>query len=130
MELDNLNDIGFSTESEAEFNAKKPETQVVEKAVEQAKTGQLQDVEQKVNKIWSIVDYHFTEVDKHKEQLNNIYMVRMKEIESLIVPLLKNLAKTSDNEYIYWPNRKKILEQQIEKINSLTSDSNLFVDAD
>ena len=130
MELDNLNDFGFSTVSEAEFNAKKPETQVVEKAVEQAKTGQLQDVEQKVNKIWSIVDYHFTEVDKHKEQLNNIYMVRMKEIESLIVNLLKNLAKTSDNEYIYWPNRKKILEQQIEKINSLTSDSNLFVDAD
>ena len=130
MELDNLNDFGFSTVSEAEFNAKKPETQVVEKAVEQAKNGQLQDVEQKVNKIWSIVDYHFTEVDKHKEQLNNIYMVRMKEIESLIVPLLKNLAKTSDNEYIYWPNRKKILEQQIEKINSLTSDSNLFVDAD
>jgi hypothetical protein len=51
-------------------------------------------------------------VEEHKR--------RLKELEKLIVPFLVKLIKTSDKEYIYWPNRKKPIEDQIQKILKLT----------
>lgn len=38
-------------------------------------------------------------------------------IYNMILPLLENLKKDSDtNEYIYWPNRKKIIDDFIKKL--------------
>jgi archaellum component FlaC len=45
---------------------------------------------------------------------------RLEEIEKLVIPFLKKLHTTGDKEYIYWPNRKPIIEKQIEKILKLT----------
>ena len=125
-----LNDFGFSTVSEQEFTsaAKEPEEKVVTAAVEKAKAGQIKEVEGTVNKIWSLLDYHYEDIDKHKEKLNKEYERQMKEVEGLIVPLLNNLAKSSINEYIYWPNRREILETQIEKITAHTRDINIFTE--
>ena len=128
--MDELNDFGFSTVSESDFTAtaKEPETKVVEAAVAEAKAGQIKEVEGTVNKIWNLLDYHYEDIDKHKEKLNKEYARQMKEVEDMIVPLLNNLAKSSTNEYIYWPNRREILEKQIEKITEHTRDVNIFTD--
>ena len=48
------------------------------------------------------------------------YAVRLKEIEKLVLPFFTKLLKTSDKEYIYWPNRKELVEKQIQKILTLT----------
>jgi hypothetical protein len=48
------------------------------------------------------------------------YLSRLKQLEKLIVPFLTKLHTTGDKEYIYWPNRKPIIEEQIEKILKLT----------
>jgi len=45
---------------------------------------------------------------------------RLEEIEKIVIPFLKKLHTTGDKEYIYWPNRKPIIEKQIEKILKLT----------
>lgn len=51
------------------------------------------------------------------EQHNN----KLQQVEKLIIPLLLNLLKDADTkEYIKWPNRKPIIETQIEKILSIT----------
>lgn len=123
-----LNDFGFSTISEEEFKAEQeaPTTQIIEKEVEKAKTGQIKAVEDRVEKIWNLLDYHYQDIDAHKEKLNSEYSLKMKEVEKLILPLLENLLKSSTNEYIYWPNRREILEEQIEKITSYTRDINIF----
>ena len=128
--MDELNDFGFSTVSETDFTAtaKEPETKVVEAAVAEAKAGQIKEVEGTVNKIWSLLDYHYEDIDKHKDKLNKEYEIKMKTVEDMIVPLLNNLAKSSTNEYIYWPNRRVILEKQIEKITEHTRDVNIFTD--
>jgi hypothetical protein len=128
--MDELNDFGFSTVSETDFTAtaKEPETKVVEAAVAEAKAGQIKEVEGTVNKIWSLLDYHYEDIDKHKDKLNKEYEIKMKTVEDMIVPLLNNLAKSSTNEYIYWPNRREILEKQIEKITEHTRDVNIFTD--
>ena len=128
--MDELNDFGLSTVSETDFTAtaKEPETKVVEAAVAEAKAGQIKEVEGTVNKIWSLLDYHYEDIDKHKDKLNKEYEIKMKTVEDMIVPLLNNLAKSSTNEYIYWPNRREILEKQIEKITEHTRDVNIFTD--
>ena len=128
--MDELNDFGFSTVSESDFTAtaKEPETKVVEAAVKEAKAGQIKEVEGTVNKIWNLLDYHYEDIDKHKDKLNKEYEIKMKVVEDMIVPLLNNLAKSSTNEYIYWPNRREILEKQIEKITEHTRDVNIFTD--
>jgi len=50
------------------------------------------------------------------------YKARLNELEKMIVPFLTKLHSTGDKEYIYWPNRKPIIEAQIEKILKLTRD--------
>lgn len=48
------------------------------------------------------------------------YKTRLQEVEKLIIPFLQKLYATSDKEYIYWPNRKPIIENQLNKILKLT----------
>lgn len=48
------------------------------------------------------------------------YKTRLNEVEKMIIPFLMKLQTTGDKEYIYWPNRKPIIEKQIERILKLT----------
>jgi hypothetical protein len=48
------------------------------------------------------------------------YKRKLAEVEKLVLPFFTKLLKTSDKEYIYWPNRKALVESQIQKILSLT----------
>lgn len=41
------------------------------------------------------------------------------KMDNFIRPLLENLMKDSDKDYIYWPNRTEILQKKIEELNSL-----------
>lgn len=54
------------------------------------------------------------------ESMKDDYEGRMKQIEKSIIPLLVNLAKNPEREYILWPNRKEKIEKQIDKIIGLT----------
>ena len=44
----------------------------------------------------------------------------IRKLEAIIIPLLNNLLKTADREYIRWPNRGPILEQQIQRVLEIT----------
>ena len=47
---------------------------------------------------------------------------KMKDLEKLVLPLLVNFIKPEslEQEYIYWPNRKEIIERQIQRILNIT----------
>ena len=62
------------------------------------------------------------EVEERKAQVKKVYTERMKELENLILPLLYNLLKNPDKEYIKWANRTEIINKQISKITSITRD--------
>jgi magnesium transporter len=61
-------------------------------------------------------DYEYVYKDDTVEE----YKLRLHEVEKIIMPFLTNLLKTSDQPVIKWPNRKPILEAQIQKILNLT----------
>jgi hypothetical protein len=73
-------------------------------------------------------DFGFTAVDEveyeaviaEKDGTVQEYKDRLKEVEKLIMPFLTNLLKTADQPYIHWPNRKPVIEKQIQKILNLT----------
>jgi hypothetical protein len=48
------------------------------------------------------------------------YKARLEQVEKLVLPFFTKLLKTADKEYIYWPNRKALVEAQIQKILQLT----------
>jgi len=51
-----------------------------------------------------------------------VYKRKLSDLERLVMPLLVNLLKTSDKEYIHWPNRSAQIEDKIEQILAITRD--------
>lgn len=43
----------------------------------------------------------------------------IKKLDDFVRPLLENLAKDSDKDYIYWPNRLDILTAKIQELDDL-----------
>lgn len=76
-------------------------------------------------------DFGFTAVDEEevaepivsdvKSATVEELRAKLLQVEKLIMPLLVNLLKDSETkDYIKWPNRKPIIEKQIEKILLIT----------
>lgn len=59
-------------------------------------------------------------IEQHKQLLTSEVRGKLQQVEQLILPLLYNLQKNPDKEYIHWPNRKDIIQKQIEKILQVT----------
>ena len=57
-------------------------------------------------------------IDDHQAKLDD----KLADIEKLTLPLLFNLIKPEslEQKYIFWPNRKEIIERQIKRIVSIT----------
>ena len=43
----------------------------------------------------------------------------IESMDNFIRPLLENLMKDSDKDYIYWPNRQEMIMKQIERLNDI-----------
>jgi hypothetical protein len=65
-------------------------------------------------------DADYEAVIAEKEETVEEYKERLKEVEKLILPFLSKLLKTADQPIIKWPNRKPVIESQIQKILNLT----------
>ena len=59
-------------------------------------------------------------VNEHRTLVEQDVTNKLKQLEDLILPLLFNLQKNPDKEYIHWPNRTAIIDKQIEKIKAVT----------
>jgi hypothetical protein len=68
----------------------------------------------------AVSEDEYNEVINKTAQTADDYKDRLEEVEKLIIPFLQKLYSTADKEYIYWPNRKTIIENQINKILKLT----------
>lgn len=68
----------------------------------------------------AVSEEEYNAVIAEKDETVEEYKARLAQVEKLIMPFLTNLLKTADKPYINWPNRKPILETQIQKILTLT----------
>ena len=123
--MDDLNDFGFSTVSLDEYEAEQKVTVDREKEVVTTATAsmkpELEKIESKIASLTDSMRVMSDEMTDRKEELNDKWGARMNQVEELILPLLKNLAKDGDKkEYIRWPGRTDILNSQIDKITAVT----------
>jgi hypothetical protein len=61
-----------------------------------------------------------TLITEHKRLIEMEVSEKLKQVENLILPLLFNLKKNPEREYIHWPNRTPIIDSQIKKITEIT----------
>lgn len=104
-------DYGFTGVSEDDYRKKQSEADLKVSEIERTANQKLRDANLEKNKI-----------EAAKDRLESNYKDKLYEIEKVVMPLLVNLLKTSDKEYIYWPKRKDQIEKQIDKVLSLTRD--------
>lgn len=60
------------------------------------------------------------DIDIAKEATSQEVQSKLTQVEKMIVPLLVNLMKNPDKDYIHWPDRAPLIQQQIDKILAIT----------
>lgn len=119
----NEDDFGFSAIDEAAFKHSSNEESVETKFIREKTTASaegIQRLEEKIDRLLTLYDEGKLGLDVEKEKL--VYEVKGKlgEVEQMILPLLVNLMKDPNKEYIYWPNRQDKIQEQINRIISIT----------
>jgi len=104
-------------------------------AIKPASSTQLARVEEKVDRVLNMelgelnaslqqqgesLSSVLNEIEDRTNAMRDECKVKMGEVEALILPLLTNLMKNPQKEYIHWPNRTEKLQAQIDKITTLT----------
>ena len=72
-------------------------------------------------------DFGFTAVDANELAALDTTIVEktttavevIKRLDDFIRPLLENLAKDADKDYIYWPNRVEIINKKITELDEI-----------
>ena len=127
-EYDNGFDFGFTAVDSEESIVEKPviKTQDIVDSVSVELTllkDKLDSVYNKIDSMEEIIKAgagsNF-DIDNYKVLVDKDSNEKLKKVEALILPLLANLLKNPDNDYIKWPNRTPIIEAQIQKILSIT----------
>ena len=119
-DIDMNYDFGFTTVDEDEVQ--EFETAVQEKVAKAVghESGALESKIDELIKMRKDDNSYQVLFEKRKSELEDVYKDQMKKLEKLVLPLLHNLMKNPENEYIKWPNRTMIVQKQINKIVAIT----------
>lgn len=60
------------------------------------------------------------DTDEYKALITKDTKEKLKQLEGLVMPLLVNLMKNPEKDYIHWPNRGPLIQKQIDKILAIT----------
>jgi hypothetical protein len=57
-----------------------------------------------------------------KDQYDQLLKAKMEEVENIMLPLLTNLKKNKEKDYLYWPGGQRVsqCDLQIEKLINVT----------
>jgi len=80
------------------------------------------NIEGKLDTLLDRVDDTEATEEQIESKVSELTKSKMKELEKLILPLLVNFIKPESlaQEYIYWPNRKEIIERQNQRVLQIT----------
>ena len=117
-------DFGFSAVDESTLSrltdpTTLEDTILVRETVEQSSES-LHRVEEKLDAMLSLYNQGKLGLDAERQNMTTEVQANLKELEQLIMPLLVNLMKNPEKEYIYWPNRTAKIQEQIDKVLTLT----------
>ena len=110
-------DFGFTAVDDVPTSTPIPQT-----VVAQVDDAQLQTILNKIERIEALILQSDSSdmINEHRELVQQDVAAKLKQVEDLILPLLYNLQKNPEKDYIHWPNRTAIIDKQIEKIKAVT----------
>jgi len=124
-----------SSDAVASLSAKLAELDTKIAALKPASSTQLARMEEKIDRVLNMelgelnaslqaqgqnLNAVLDEVEERTTAMREECKTKMGEVERMILPLLTNLMKNPQKEYIHWPNRAEKLQVQIDKITALT----------
>jgi len=115
---DDMFDFGFTAVDEIPTGEVQPQQPVVA----QVDDAQLQTIVDKIERLEALILQSDSSgmINEHRELVQQDVAAKLKQVEDLILPLLYNLQKNPEKDYIHWPNRTAIIDKQVEKIKSVT----------
>ena len=132
-------DFGFTAVDQDELVTKTGESAAIQEKIAEdlkkvaessgsgASSKQLEEHDSKVDVLTKVVSSALDELDDAKTSMGSstdVAVSKLKsslaEAEELILPLLYKLMDNEDKEYIYWPNRKAIITQQVDRVKKIT----------
>ena len=106
-------DYGFSAIDESAIRPLEPTT-----TTDIAPSQDVQRLEEKIDALTSLV---FKLEERGDENITEAQLKdKIRKLEAIIVPLLNNLLKTADKEYILWPNRGPVVQKQLDAVLAIT----------
>ena len=134
-----VDDFGFSAVDEDTYRKKVVEEEkvaegerppVVEKddltALEQRlekKLDSLKNMEKKIDQVLQMALDGEEIVTERKNYADSLANEKVKAMADIVMPLLSSLYRTQNQAYIHWPNRGRIIEEQINKVKSILDGS-------
>ena len=111
-------DFGFTAVDDIPETPRTPSEPVVAQVDDQ----QLQALLDKMERLESLIisNDDSAMINEHRELVQQDVVTKLKQVEDLILPLLFNLQKNPEKDYIHWPNRTAIIDKQVEKIKAVT----------
>jgi predicted lipoprotein len=123
LTLRSSEDFGFSAVDEAEVNhvvdENTLETKIIRETVSTSNEA-VARIEDKLDNILTLYNSGKLGLAAEREKLENETKAKLAELEGLIVPLMVNLMKNPEKEYLYWPGRKEKVQEQLNKILAIT----------
>jgi hypothetical protein len=112
---DNAFDFGFTAADENELG------NLLGQDAETTSVDEILDIQ---NKLAQIITMHSTceGTTAVKTEYENLMKAKMLEVEKIVIPLLVNLRKNKNKDYLYWPGgqREAQCNLQVEKLLNIT----------
>ena len=116
-------DYGFSAVDESSLqttvNPDTLETEVIANSISTSNEN-ISKLENKIDGIMNLYNKNKLGLDAERKQMQEEVASKLVKLEQLIMPLLVNLMKNPEKEYIYWPNRIEKLQEQVDKVDKTT----------
>lgn len=115
---DNNFDFGFTAVDEIPVSKTTTPTSVIAQVDDE----QLETILNKLERLELLIlnSDNSDMINEHRELVKQDVVDKLAQVENLILPLLYNLQKNPEKDYIHWPNRTIIIDKQIEKIKAVT----------
>ncbi len=92
----------------------------LDKILSMENTEMISALNQQGENIRAVID----EVEERKGQLDDQYREKLSEVEKTVLPLLINLTKNPEREYLKWPDRASKVRGYIQRVLTLTRGKN------
>lgn len=134
-----VDDFGFSAVDEDTYKRKvieeekvaegdkppvvqKDDLSALEKRLER-KLDSLKNMEKKIDQVLKMALDGEEIVEERKNYADSLANEKVKAMADIVMPLLSSLYRTQNQAYIHWPNRGRIVEEQMNKVKSILDGS-------